>query len=176
MPTARETIVNKALNGEEVQSLLRRDFDRLLQNTGLLQKHIAYGRIGWSVVLTLHLDNPYHSEDITRTRSTPAGRNVVAEHPERGAIEQFPLADVSAEADLVSQTLHREIDSPNAERIRSGLPLSAEVRNLDGTRTTEEITYPEDPSLGEGDVRITDTSDAERQAYDLLVRNSEKGA
>ena len=57
------------------------------------------------------------------------------------------------------------ITSPNAERIRVGMPVPVITRAQDSTRQVEMIQYPPQPELGEGDVTITDTTPAAREAF-----------
>jgi hypothetical protein len=172
--TGRETVLNKPLTGTEVKELMTRDFERLIANDGMLAPHLAFGRIGWSISISKHLENPYHPEEESIIRSFPTATNLLDANPEQAAIDTYPLSPPVAPDSLIdANTLHRTVDSPNAERIREGLPLDAEVRQLDGTKTIEQVTYPPLPDLGEGNYSIEDTSEAAQRAWEALNRPEE---
>ena len=157
MATGRETVVNRALSGAELKQLLREDFDRLLEGEGLLSDYIAYGRVGYDITLRLHMDNFMRSESAIATASRPVGVNIVEKRPELAAVETPPLASSSSEAVTSGTRLAREITSPNAERIRAGLPVSVVVKQPDGTVTTEHIKYPPQSGAAEN-VRVEDVT------------------
>src|SRR5437773_8299791 len=96
-----EKVVNNALSGTELQDILRADFDKLLKNEGLLSPHVAYGRLGYTITLKMHLSNPMLNDYPSIT--VKGGESV-------------PLKDPSKDAEVAAQMLHREIDSPNKER------------------------------------------------------------
>jgi len=171
MPTARETVPNRALSGAELKRILADDFERLLANEGLLSDHIAFGRVGYDLRLDLHLDNPYHPESSISLKSRPVAGNLVAASPELAAVESAPLADPSPEATVASRRRSRRITSPNAERVRVGLPVPVEVKQQDGTVTTEAITYPPEEAAkhGDGDVDEADVSDETRATWGLAA-------
>lgn len=163
-PTAREVIANKPLAGDEVRELLRADFERLLDAEGLLSHYMAYGRLGWSLTLALHLDNPMRPESVTEILSRGAAIN----QPEIAAVEGAPPLANPSEEDIASAlTLERTVTSPNVERLRNGLPVTIDVRQQDGTTSQQKVDYPPDPSLGEGDVTITDHSSEQRAKWGL---------
>src|SRR5882724_1231506 len=134
-----EKVVNNALSGLELRELLKVDFEKLLANEGLLSPHVAYGRLGYTITLKLHLSNP-------SLRDYPS-------ITVKGG-EPVPLVNPSKDAEVAAQTLHREIDSPNKERVRVGIPIPVVTRGLDGTTQTRQIKYPPQPELGEGDVTL----------------------
>lgn len=148
-PSARETVMNRALSGSELKSLIRADFERLLANDGLLSNHVAYGRISYQIVLRKHLDNSLQRLDESFVDSQPAP----------------PLADPSPDAIASGDTLTRTISSPNAERVRTGIPIPVAVKQQDGTTTVENVQYPPDDSLGDGDVQITDSTPEAKEAF-----------
>lgn len=160
MPTSNEVVPNTKLAGHELKNILRADFDKLLENEGLLSSHIAFGRIGYTLEMRLHTDNPYYPESSIRHESRQVASNIVDKDPKLSAIERSPLDNPSEDALVSSTQLDRNITSPNAERVRHGMPVPAIRRQLDGTTTTEQITYPKDslPDLPEEDMTITDTS------------------
>jgi hypothetical protein len=153
MPTATEKVLNKALSGAELSEILKHDFvDKLLPNEGMLSAYMAYGRVGYEITLRLMLDNPAQRDypPLTVTGG-----------------EALPLADPSPEATVGATTLTRQIDSPNAERVRVGLPIPVETRELDGTKQVQQIKYPPQPELGEGQVKVEDTTAAARRHLKL---------
>lgn len=155
-PTMNETVVNKALSGMELREIIRADFERLLENEGLLSHYIAYGRISYDLTLRLHLDNPMQRESSITTTS-----KLQANSP----IEAPPLKDISDKSVASGSNIHRAIDSPNAERLRHGLPLPVVTRGADGTVQTELVKYPPQPELGEGDVTVTDITPQVKQSW-----------
>ena len=58
-----------------VRSALRRDFERLLANEGSLSNYIAYGRLGYQIILRLHTANPLSPVQETHIESVPAPAN-----------------------------------------------------------------------------------------------------
>jgi hypothetical protein len=156
MPTANEIVGNKALGGEELRSILRADFERLMDADGLLSHYMAYNRISYDITLRLHLDNPYMPESKVVIESKPKHDTV---------IESAPLKDASAAAVASGTNIHRDVTSPNAERLRHGLPLPVTVRGQDGTTQTQQVKYPPQPDLGPGEVAITDETKATREAW-----------
>ncbi len=160
MPTNSERVVNRPLSGDELKILLRADFERLLASEGMLSPHIAFGRIAYTIDLRLHMDNFVMPESHSTIASRPPAVNVLPTKPELAAVEAMPLAEPSPKVAVGATRLTRSIDSPNAERLRNGLPVPVEVTQQDSTRTTQHITYPPDafPELGGGDVKIADVS------------------
>jgi len=143
-PVQNEKIVNRALSGDELKSYLAEVFSKLLANEGILSPHIAFGRVGGSIKLTLHLDNAYFPESSSTI--------------EFG--DKVPLEGATAEAEIAEQTASFTMDNPNAERVRLGLPVPVETKQLDGTRQVEHIKYPEEmvEDLPPQQVIISDTT------------------
>jgi hypothetical protein len=157
-PTSTEAIVNKKLSGLELREILRADFEHLLDAEGLLSHYIAYGRISYDLTLRLHLDNPY----------TPESSVSIASKPQAGTvIEAPPLASPSAKSVVSAQNVHRDIKSPNEERLRHGLTLPVVTTGQDGTIQTEQIKYPPQPELGPGETTLTDASKDAREAWKI---------
>jgi hypothetical protein len=155
MPTSREVVANKALSGIEMKELMRQDFEKGLQNSGFLTDYAAYGRCAWELIIRLHTDNPYMPTQETKIASAPLGKNVVALDPESAAMEAPPLANTSTDAVIETTRVGRTINSPNAERLRAGLPVAMNVRQQDGTTSQQQVTYPPDATVGEGEVAVT---------------------
>jgi hypothetical protein len=135
--TGREKVANKPLSGAELKGIIRADFDRLLSNEGILSDYLAHGRIAYDIVLKLHLDNPFNPESESHVASVPA-----------------TITDPSPELVTAEDRASRTIDSPNAERLRMGLSVPVEVKQQDGTLTTEQVKYPPQPELGDGNLTI----------------------
>jgi hypothetical protein len=154
-PTASEKVPNRALSTAELQDLLRADFQRLLDNFSLLQSCSSYSRIAWEIRLLLHTEQG--DSEIT-TRSLPVAGNILRGE-KRGTVPRPELAVVGdmptpTPQDAVATTLIRTVDSPNAERLRAGLPVPIERRQSDSTTIVENVQYPPDESLGAGNVAI----------------------
>jgi len=105
---------------------------------------VAYGRITWKVRLYLDMENPMspHSESWV---DAPDG---------------FPL-DPAGDTKSVTEIQHN-VTSPNAERVRNGIPVPAEVRDFDGTTRMEEIIYPKDVVDTEADITLREVPPEER--------------
>ena len=143
MPTQSEKVVNRALSGDELKSYIRDVFNKLLENEGMLSPHVAFGRVGGIIKLTLHLDNAYFPESSSTI--------------EFG--DKVPLPDATPESEVAEQTASFTMDNPNAERVRLGLKVPVETKQLDGTRQVEHILYPSDmEDLPAQQVEITDTT------------------
>jgi hypothetical protein len=158
MTLATETVLNKALSGEELKTLIRADFERLLTGEGLLSHYLAYGRISYDITLRLHLDNPMCRESAV---------TVAPRASADGTLSPPPIANATPEAVVSGVRATRAIDSPNAERLRAGIPIPVRAPQQDGTVTTEFVRYPLDPSLGEGDITVADISPETRAAWKL---------
>lgn len=159
MPTGRETVLNKALSGTELREIIRADVEKLLDGEGLLSHYVAYGRISYDVAIRLHLDNPMRPESEIHISS-----RISVDHP---ALEPPPLTSPSEESMVSAKTLTRDIKSPNEERLRHGLTIPVETHGQDGTTQIEQVKYPPQPELGDGEMTITDTTKAAREAWKL---------
>ena len=144
MPTQSEKVVNRPLSGDELKSYVRDVFNKLLDNEGMMSPHIAFGRVRGTIKLTLHLDNAYFPESTTSIEFKK-------EDPDR--IGQ------SGENEFGQQTATWTMDNPNAERVRLGLKVPVETKQLDGTRQIEHILYPSDmEGLPDQQVEVKDTT------------------
>ena len=149
MTTGAEKVVNNPLSGTEMKQLIMEDCQRLIDNEGTLSPHVAFGRVGYSITLTIQTGNVYY----------PQSKIVV----EGG--EKLPMVDPPPDASLGATTLQRNITSPNSERVRVGLPVPVVTRDQSGTTQTEMVKYPPQPELGEGDVKVEDTTQQAKQAF-----------
>ena len=167
MPTGRETVVNRALSGDELKKLILADCQRLVDNEGMLSPIVAFGRVGYTITLRLHMDNPYVPNTEITMESKPATIAQVEASPELVALDRIPLIAPSDKAEIGALELTRNIDSPNAERLREGMSIPVQTKQQDGTTQMEQITYPKDsfPELGPGDVKITDVTEKTREAW-----------
>lgn len=153
-PLASEVVPNKPLSALEVRDLIRRDFDKMLDNFSPLNSMAAFGRSSWQLKLMFvtetgaqesFIDSRPHAVNIIvgegrLRRSEPA--------PEQFKnVEQHPLKAALAKAAGI--TLTRNATSPNAERLRSGLPVPVDVKQSDGQTRQETIQYQPDPSMPE---------------------------
>ena len=139
MPAGRmEAVQNKPLTGDELRQLILRDVDRMLSNYSLLSPHMGYGRVGYEIIVRLHMDNAFHPTDEARMVSKP--------DPTEPSLATPPLAN-APDALASAARLTRSVFSPNVERVREGLPVTATHREQDGTIATTQIKYPPDPTL-----------------------------
>lgn len=167
-PTASEKVPNRQLSAAELRILLEADFSRLLDNLSLLQSCSSFARVGWDLRIAIHIDNALlgahdigdHSRPVAgniingATGATPASRR--EPRPELAAVTAIPIPDATESAQLEAKSLHREIDSPNVERLRNGLPVPIERKQADSTTVLEQVTYPADETLGDGQVVVSD--------------------
>lgn len=183
MPAGREQIANTPLAGNEVRELILADTRRLVESHGLLSNHVAYGRIGYEVIVRLHLGAAqFDSSSVadvakndTSMKSAPIARNIVDGHEELRALETPPLAGASDDDTVVlGERVTRSIDSPNSERLRAGLPIPTMVRNQDGSYRTEYVQRAAQPDLGSGNVRMDDVTDEARSAWGLPPERMEQ--
>lgn len=159
MTTGRENVVNKMLGGEEIKSILRADFEKLLEQEGMLSHYIAYGRLGYTISVALHIDNPMRPETFIGIASNKQDK--------QPRIESAPLMNASPESAVSGSKLDRNITSPNEERLRHGLTLPVVTTGPDGTIQTEQVKYPPSPELGLGDITITDVTKETNEAWKI---------
>lgn len=158
-PTGSEIVTNKPLTGAELAKIILADFERLLLNDGLLSPNLAYGRITYEIVLTKHMDNFMLPTDQSFILSRKRNDTPIEDGP--------MLKEPSSEAIIDAQKVTRVIDSPNMERVRAGTPVPVEVRQQDGTVTTEKIYYPIPEDLGDGNVKVEDVTEDVRTRLGL---------
>lgn len=162
MPSSRETVVNRALGGDELKKIILADMERLVANEGLLSHHIAFGRVSYKIRLELIVDNPSLPNQVSHTESRPAGDAEFQANPSVAVIDTpaAVLANRTSSIEAGALELTRNIDSPNAERLRESMPVPVLVKGQDGTTQQEMISYPKDsfPELGPGDMKIADVT------------------
>jgi hypothetical protein len=108
--------------------------------------------------------NPSYPESVSRTVSmkqndVPALAGAPPLVDEAGR----PVQDGIVSATQISQ----RVTSPNAERLREGMPVEVTRDQQDGSKLTEKVSYPKQPSLGNADVVITDTTEAAMAAWGI---------
>jgi hypothetical protein len=169
MPSSRETVVNRALSGDELKKIILADSQRLVDNEGMLSPHCAFGRVGYTLTLRLHMDNAFASVSEITVASRPASIQQIEANPALAALDSVPLKGASELAEVGALELTRQITSPNAERLREGMPVPVQVKQQDGTIATEQISYPADafPELGPGDVHIEDKTHEAAAAWGI---------
>jgi len=160
--SSRETVVNRALSGDEYKKIILADFARLLDNEQMLSPHIAFGRVSHTLRCVIHVDNP-HIPDSTITLDSKRANDVPI-------VDAFPLVNASEVAELGAMELTRQISSPNAERLREGMPIPCHVKQQDGTTSLEQITYPPGsfPDLPPGEVILRDVTEQARQQFKIV--------
>jgi len=143
LPTQSEKVVNRPLTGSEMKSYLLSIAQRLVDAEGMLSEHLAFGVVSGELKLTLKLSNAYFPESVTKIEFT----------------REDPDAPVTGENEVAEQTATWTMDNPNAERVRLGLKVPVETKQLDGTRQVEHILYPSDmEDLPSQQVEIIDTT------------------
>lgn len=170
-PSSRETVVNRALSGTELKKIVLSDMQRLVDNEGLLSDHIAFGRVSYRISLTTFVDDPTTPKSTIDIESRPIAHNLRRRRDDAlEVIEKFPLAEPSTTAEIGQLDLTRVIDSPNAERLREGMPIPVLTRGHDGTTQMENITYPPGsfPETGAGEMMIEDATKMARQRWGLV--------
>lgn len=145
MPLSTEAIQNKPLSGTETRKRIVMDVDEMLQRDGMFSEYVAYGRLAYKVTIEMQMDNmayPKHEAIVRAKRS--------------GAIEGTPPLNEPSR-DKVDLTLERErtIDSPNALRIESNLPITVQTVQQ-GQLVTREIQYEKEHVPPSG--KVTDSS------------------
>jgi hypothetical protein len=171
MPTHNESVPNRALSAPELKQILLDDFMRLLEGEGMLSGGgMSFPRVGYTISLALHLDNHLNPESYIELHSKPLAHNVPDATPGKGQLFTAPLSrnDDGTQAEVAATRLDRMIQSPNAERLRVGLPVPMEVRDHDGTTRQESAIYPPDEAFGDGDVTITDVTQEQRAKWGQL--------
>ena len=151
MPTTSERIVNRPLTGTELKEYLRKICNRLLDAEGLMSEHIAFGKVSGNIKLTLKLENAYFPESVTSIDFA----------------KEDPAAPITGENELGQQTATWTMDNPNAERVRLGLPVPVETKQLDGTRQIEHIQYDDIKDLPPQQVEVEDTTVAAKKELGL---------
>lgn len=162
MPIASETVPNRSLSAPEVRELLTRDFTRMLDGLSILQSCAAFGRVSWHLKLIIFNEQGVPTDiDLT---SRAEAKNLIEHTPSLAAVESHPLSPVETEGEQLTainrlaRTLSRNVVSPNAERLREGLPVPVDIKQSDGTTRQETISYAPDPTMNE------DVTELEKEA------------
>lgn len=166
-PTSRELVSNRPLRGDELRSIILRNIDEVLGQDHTMASHVAYGRVGFEIRVSLHFDNPSFPEHVITARSRKPSDNMVDASPELVAVEGPPPLDQPSGNDYVRVVERSDrIDSPNLARIANGLPVTIVRSDGAGHSTEEGVRYP--PSVAQGvgsDPVDTDLSRMARAAF-----------
>ena len=168
MPSSRESVVNLALSGDELKDIIRADIDRLLAADGMLSSNAAFGKVGYTLALKLYTDNPFFAPQVTTVVSQPASIQQLEDNPKLASVERPPLP-ASEKMTFGESVLHREIDSPNRERVRLGIPVPVQVQQQDGGRTIERVQYPKQDTQDDDQyVGLVDEAEARRRGWNII--------
>jgi hypothetical protein len=134
MPLSTEVVSNKPLTGPELVTIIEHDLRGLLEKDGMFNSHIAYGKVGYRIVVELALANP------TYPKHTVVGGQPVA---------LDPTDDVTK----VELSRERVVKSPNVARIANNLPVKIQTRQ-EGKVVEKDLNYvgevdlpPQDPPV-----------------------------
>lgn len=146
MPTSNETVPNRPLSGIEAKQIILADVKTMLDRDGMFTEHIAYGRLGYEIVIKLHMDNPAYPEHMSAVRSK--------KEPSRPKqIETPPLSNPppSGESIVVGKKRERMVDSPNKERVRRGMPVTVTARSTETGHYEDKQLHYDPSALTESD-------------------------
>jgi hypothetical protein len=167
MPSSREIVLNLALSGDELKEIILADISRLLRAEGMLSSNAAFGKVAYTLALKLHLDNPFFPESLTRIDSQPATLRQVEDSPALASVMRPPLPS-SATRSVGGTVIHRDIASPNVERVRLGIPVPVLVEQQDGTKTVERVKYPPEQAPVDDGMRVVDETEARRLGWNII--------
>ncbi len=112
----------------------------VLSKSGMFTSYIAYGRASYKITVDLHLANPSTPKATVTVRSRKPSRSVDPADPMHTIEDEPPLVDPGPDSAVVRLERDREITSPNATRIESGMPIEAQTFK-DGKLVTRQIKY-----------------------------------
>jgi hypothetical protein len=152
-PTASEAVPNRALDALEVRKLVERDFTKLLDGHSVLASPMSFGRVSWKISLVLTTEEHRMPIEID---SRPEARNLIAQNPGLAAVTSHPMPSQTDLTKTLTRELERHVTSPNAERLREGLPVPVDVKDKStGATHVEHVQYAPDPSMPE-QVEVTE--------------------
>ena len=168
MPLSTSTLPNKALNGAELLEVAVQKFRQAMESDCMFARHIAYGRVSFTISATFHVANGNIQPFTVRTRAQ-----------KEGAIEgEVPLKD-APDGELVSLETKDSIDNPNQERVAAGLPIRVDGRKTTGPATpgdpfpaieTKEYRYDASSAPPPHPVVVTDVSEREAAKHGAKAR------
>lgn len=165
MPLNQETIPNKPLNGIEIRDLMMRDLEKMLANDCMVSDNLAYGRISWKLRYSLNFDNPVLQNSEISYATRPHAHN----DPNKiDQLEAFPLEKPSTEAVFSSSEAERNVESPNAERLRAGIPVEVQTIDDEGKRVGKLVQYENSPDNPDT-LSIRDVTDEERAEQKITL-------
>jgi hypothetical protein len=136
MPLSNETVPNRPLSGKELVELVLQDVREVMERDGRFSVYAAYGRVAYTVRVDFHLANP-----LSPTHQVNARAKMRPEVPQVEGTP--PLTDPGEDSARVTLERDRTIDSPNANRIASGLPVTI-TSHEEGKIVERVITYGKD--------------------------------
>jgi hypothetical protein len=168
MPSSHEVVLNTALTAAELVDILRNDFDRLLKAEGMLNTTSAFGRCAYTLALRIHHGNPFLPDTTTRIESTPYPATVTEKWPQTKALERPPLSEPVHQGGVATTTLHRDITSPNKERLRLGMPIPVRRQNQDNTFSVDAIKYPKPEDNKDEGLSVMDEETARAKGWNII--------
>lgn len=153
MPASHERVPNRALSGSELAKIIKNKVNATIDRDGMFTSHIAYERVSFEVLVTVHMDNPSYPQHVSQALSIGPSKQEVAKDPNMAAIEPFPLSGNVADEVIFSQETKVVIESPNVARVENELPLLDQKVDLaTGQLVNREIMYrgdmPDPASVG----------------------------
>lgn len=172
MPALNEIVRNSPLSSAELAKLIREDFERVMSQFHEAQHNAAYPRVSYELLLVLHVDNSLYPMLDFNYRSRRKSNQEVTVDPALAGIEAFPLNPAPRISGTAAEELSRVIDSPNQERLRTGIPIPVDIPQRDGSTIRENMIYPipkegEPGYVGDGAVTIEDVTERERAKHGL---------
>lgn len=138
----QEVQPNRPLSGTELREIIINDVRDILQQDGMLVKHIAYGNVAYCVTVRIMTANPIIPNWTNKTVSRKSTEQQIAENESLEAVYTFPLSTVEADEPLnIGVERTRQIISPNHSRIENGLPVTITFRGPEGDVKEEDIHY-----------------------------------
>jgi hypothetical protein len=119
---------------------IKMDVEEVLGKSGMFTNYIAYGRASYKITVDLHLANPSMPKATVTVRSRKPSRSVPPDDPMHTIEDEPPMVDPGPESAVVRLERDREITSPNATRIESGMPIEVQT-HVDGKLVTRQIRY-----------------------------------
>jgi len=145
MPASHEKIPNRALSGYELAQIIKKKVDEKLSRDGMFTVNIAYERVSFEVMVTVHMDNPHYPQHVSQILSTGPSKQEVAKNPELGSLETFPLSGNLEDEIVFGEETKVVIQSPNMARVENDLPILEQKLDLGtGQLKNRNIMYKGD--------------------------------
>lgn len=142
MPPVRETVENKPLAGQELQKIILADLKEKMDRDCVLNGVSAFSRVSYEVRYILHFDN----QSFPKAEGTMQSRSATADEIEADLGRSNVVPELSdgipvTDDNVASQTMTRDIESPNQARVEFGLPVPVVTRGADGKHEEREVKY-----------------------------------